>query len=73
MAHDCQPSFNQQMVIQIRAAMLANPLGQKVTIAGDTVEYAEALRRLQQFEARVARENGTRKRITGINLRAGTL
>lgn len=61
------------MVTALQAAIEANPLGGSVTIDGTSISMADALQRLQVFEARLARENGTRPRIAPMDISGGVM
>ena len=63
-----EPSFNQQMVTKLQALLLKNVGVQSVTVDGVAVSYADLQRELDHYEARLARENGTKPRIARINL-----
>lgn len=54
------PTFNENMVAKIQAALLESPLAKSVTIDGTNVSYDDAMARLTFFERRVARESGQR-------------
>lgn len=62
------PTFDEQMVTKLQAALLANPGAAQVTVDGQHVTYADAVERLRIFEARVARANGTRPRAARVRL-----
>ncbi len=63
-----EPTFNEAMVARLQALLLANAGAQTVTVDGQTVTYADLERRLATFEKRLGLENGTRRRVTSINL-----
>lgn len=62
------PTFNEQMVTKIQQALLANPLGKTISVDGESITREDALAYLERFEARVARESGTRPNAAQINL-----
>jgi hypothetical protein len=62
------PTFNEQMVTKLEAALLANPGAQSITVDGTTSTYVDLVERLKHFKAEVAREAGTRPRFSTVNL-----
>lgn len=57
------PTFNAQMVAKLQSLLLANVGAQSVSVDGQAVTYADLVVRLEQFETRLAAEEGRRPRV----------
>lgn len=67
------PTHAEQMVAAIEAALLDDPLGESVRVGETSITTGDAIAKLNYWKSVVARENGTRRRITQQNLRVQTL
>lgn len=62
------PTFDEQMVEKLQALLLKNAGVQNVTVDGVVVSFSDLEKRLQFYEARVARTNKTKPIVSRINL-----
>lgn len=62
------PTFNEQMVTKLEAALLANPTAETITIGTETTTYVDVVARLEQFRRRVAAESGSRPMFSAVEL-----
>lgn len=66
----CMPSqtFNQQVVAKLQARILELVGVTKTGGDGESIELADLEKKLAFYEARVARENGSKPRVSSIDL-----
>jgi len=57
-----------QIVAKIEAQILANPLAEQISLDGHSVSMPEAIRKLEYWRRRAARENGGRPVVATFNL-----
>ena len=62
------PTTAEQIVAKIEAQLLANPLADTISLDGHSVSMPDAIKKLEYWRQRVARENGGKPVIAGINL-----
>lgn len=62
------PTFAEQMLSKLEAALLANPGAQSVSVDGESVSFVDLEARRKEYAAIVAREQGTRLRTGQIGL-----
>jgi len=58
----------EQLVAKIEAAILASPLAEQISIDGQSVSMPEALRKLEYWRRRAAREAGGRPIVSTVDL-----
>jgi len=57
-----------EIVAKIEAALLANPLADQISLDGHSVSMPEALKKLEYWRRRVARESGGRPVVSTMDL-----
>jgi len=62
------PTTAEQIVAKIEAAILADPLAENVSLDGHSVSMPGALRKLEYWRRRVARESGGRPVLASLDL-----
>jgi hypothetical protein len=58
----------EQVVAKIEAAIVANPLAEQISLDGHSVSMPEALRKLEYWRRRAAREAGGRPVVSTLDL-----
>jgi sulfur carrier protein ThiS len=61
-------SFTSDQVTRLETLLAANVGAQSVNVDGQSVTYADLLRQYDYWKSRAAREQGTRPRVSQINL-----
>lgn len=62
------PTFAQQMVTKLQAMLLANAGLESVMIDGIATKFSDLEAKLAYWQSKVDAEQGTRSRVTSINL-----
>ena len=61
-------TFSEDQIARLETLLAENVGVSTVTVGGRSVTYADLLKQYDDFKSRVAREQGTRPRVSHINL-----